>query len=337
MLNEAVNLSIEEGDVAKKDETTSAMAAIPVTVINVTNIQTVNSGGSKSIVNNILVDQEAGSKKDNEKGKVEINKDEPSSFSLGLTQMFPSQTNCEERSEEFQQKFHQVINFHLLQYHHVDVDGQIATMGNEGVETSITNFEEQLVGIGNEEMTNIERSILYELHGDLSRKKAMETNLKERRKGKCEELEKDVISNPRAFPWMLNDENTNKEKRMECFRKNMKVAVKGDDKMVDLKAFDMVLFLVLEFNHYYLLVFELKNTSISVIDNSCDKYPFVRMLNNKEYFKKDSCYKIKLTELKRMRKKMAAHIQLSSANVLRGKVVDVAEKKGKVVALLRES
>ncbi|KAI3687201.1 hypothetical protein L1987_80895 [Smallanthus sonchifolius] len=72
MLNEAVNLSIEEEDVAKKDETTSAMAAIPVTVINVTDIQTVNSGGSKSIVDNILVDQEACGKKDNEKGKVVI-------------------------------------------------------------------------------------------------------------------------------------------------------------------------------------------------------------------------------------------------------------------------
>ncbi|KAI3794732.1 hypothetical protein L1987_37369 [Smallanthus sonchifolius] len=79
---------------------------------------------------------------------------------------------------------------------------------------------------------------------------------------------------------------------MERFRKNMKATVKGDDKMADLKAFDMVIFSVLEFNHYYLLVFELKNTSILVIDNSCDKYPFVRMLNYKEYFKKDSCYKI---------------------------------------------
>ncbi|KAI3687200.1 hypothetical protein L1987_80894 [Smallanthus sonchifolius] len=179
---------------------------------------------------------------------------------------------------------------------------------------------------------------------------------------------------------------------MERFRKNMKAAVKGDDKMADLKAFDMVLFPVLEFNHYYLLVFELKNASISVIDNYCDKYPFVRMLNNKEYFKKDSCYKIKkkkhpktdeiatcnihkvklewattnnytdcgvflmrhmdrfmglhemfecgfskngrkkLTKLKRLRKKMAAHILLSPTNVLRGNVVDVAQNKGKVVA-----
>ncbi|KAI3825563.1 hypothetical protein L1987_07054 [Smallanthus sonchifolius] len=246
MLNVAVNVSIEEGDVAKKDETTSAMAAIPVTVINVTDIQTVNSGGSKSIGDNIYV------------------------------------------------------------------DGQIATMGNEGVETSITNFEEQLVGIRNEEMTNIERNV--EVGGEEIEKEVVITigkevvittdnnmgkiivELEPKRKNPLREKAITIYEKPpyqlRGFPWMLNDENTKKEKRMERFRKNMKATVKGDDKMADLKAFDMVLFPVLEFNHYYLLVFELKNTSISVIDNSCDKYPFVRMLNNKEYFKKDSCYKI---------------------------------------------
>ncbi|KAI3670957.1 hypothetical protein L1987_87602 [Smallanthus sonchifolius] len=37
----------------------------------------------------------------------------------------------------------------------------------------------------------------------------------------------------------------------------------------------------------------------------------------------------KLTELKKLRKKMDAHILLSRANVLREKVVDEALKKGK--------
>ncbi|KAI3704124.1 hypothetical protein L1987_74338 [Smallanthus sonchifolius] len=138
---------------------------------------------------------------------------------------------------------------------------------------------------------------------------------------------------------------------MECFRKNMKAAVKGDDKMADLKAFDMVLFPVLEFNHYY--VFELKNTSISVIDNFCDKYPFVRMLNNKKYFMKDSCYKIKELFVDYLEeKKHPKTDEIVTCNIhkdeeedgctypaLAGKyigekVVDVAQKKGKVVALV---
>ncbi|KAI3828255.1 hypothetical protein L1987_02353 [Smallanthus sonchifolius] len=234
-----------------------------------------------------------------------------------------------------------------------------------------------------------DEDILYQLHGDLSRKKAIETILKERGKGKCEEFGKDVISNPRArllgvlnyedrfrsnfsqhrlfvntkaiFPWMLNDENTEKEKRLEHFIKNMKAAVKGDDKLVDLKAFDMVLFPVLEFNHYYILkelfvdyleekkhpkTDEIAGSNIHKVklewattNNYTDCGVFLmrhmeRLMGLHEMFEcgfsKNG--RKKLTELKRLRKKMVAHILLSPANVLREKVVDEALKKGKVVA-----
>ncbi|KAI3671857.1 hypothetical protein L1987_87054 [Smallanthus sonchifolius] len=50
---------------------------------------------------------------------------------------------------------------------------------------------------------------------------------------------------------------------------------------------------MLEHDHYYLIVFELKHTAISVIDNFSDAYPLVRLNDHEDYFEKDSPYKVK--------------------------------------------
>ncbi|KAD2805842.1 hypothetical protein E3N88_39219 [Mikania micrantha] len=97
-----------------------------------------------------------------------------------------------------------------------------------------------------------------------------------------------------AIPgWVLNQEGVNHQERFDKFSTNMDDLIKGDLKLSDLKLFDMVFFPVLEFNHYYLIVFELRNSAISVIDNFHESIPLVGLRDNKDYYFKDSPYKVK--------------------------------------------
>ncbi|KAI3786742.1 hypothetical protein L1987_40650 [Smallanthus sonchifolius] len=69
------------------------------------------------------------------------------------------------------------------------------------------------------------------------------------------------------------------------------IAVYWNPTLMDLRGIDMVFMPMLEHDHYYLIVFELKHTSISVIDNFSDAYPLVHLNDHENYFEKDSAYK----------------------------------------------
>ncbi|KAD0618057.1 hypothetical protein E3N88_43972 [Mikania micrantha] len=97
----------------------------------------------------------------------------------------------------------------------------------------------------------------------------------------------------RSTGWVLNQEGISHQERLDKFSTNMDGLIKGDLKLSDLKLFDMVFFPVLEFNHYYLIVFELKNSAISVIDNFHESIPLVGLRDNTNYYLKDSPYKVK--------------------------------------------
>ena len=58
---------------------------------------------------------------------------------------------------------------------------------------------------------------------------------------------------------MLRDRTTSEETRMSKFRSSMRAAVYWNEKMADLSKFDIILFSILEYGHYYLLAFELKS------------------------------------------------------------------------------
>ncbi|KAI3773487.1 hypothetical protein L1987_48017 [Smallanthus sonchifolius] len=95
------------------------------------------------------------------------------------------------------------------------------------------------------------------------------------------------------FDWMLQDKETDWPKRMERFILNMNRAVCWNTYLIDLRAIDMVFLPMLENDHYYLIVFELKHPGISVIDNFSDAYPLVRLSVHEDYFEKDPTYKVK--------------------------------------------
>ncbi|KAI3694887.1 hypothetical protein L1987_77869 [Smallanthus sonchifolius] len=94
------------------------------------------------------------------------------------------------------------------------------------------------------------------------------------------------------FDWMMKDKETEWPKRMERFILNMNRAVYWNPALMDLRGIDMVFIPMLEHDHYYLIVFELKHTAISVIDNSSDAYPLVHLNDHENYFQKDSAYKV---------------------------------------------
>ncbi|KAD3337886.1 hypothetical protein E3N88_33407 [Mikania micrantha] len=102
---------------------------------------------------------------------------------------------------------------------------------------------------------------------------------------------------------MLNQDDVDPNQRVDKFATNMNGVIAGvikespfaKDKadVNNLKMFDMVLFPILEFNHYYLLVFELKNCAISVIDNFHESIPLVGVKDSADYYLKDSPCKVK--------------------------------------------
>ncbi|KAL8266088.1 hypothetical protein R6Q59_003432 [Mikania micrantha] len=102
---------------------------------------------------------------------------------------------------------------------------------------------------------------------------------------------------------MLNQDDVDPNQRVDKFATNMNGVIAGVIKEIafpkdkpdinNLKMFDMVLFPILEFNHYYLLVFELKNCAISVIDNFHESIPLVGVKDSADYYLKDSPYKVK--------------------------------------------
>ncbi|KAL8243382.1 hypothetical protein R6Q59_009640 [Mikania micrantha] len=70
-------------------------------------------------------------------------------------------------------------------------------------------------------------------------------------------------------------------------------ALRNNIELLDLKPVDIVFFPIIEYNHYYLVIFELRNSGICVIDNFDDSVPLVGLRDNEDYFQKDSPYKLK--------------------------------------------
>ncbi|KAD3066953.1 hypothetical protein E3N88_34833 [Mikania micrantha] len=102
-------------------------------------------------------------------------------------------------------------------------------------------------------------------------------------------LIKDLTKDEETIDWMLNKEGVDPKQRLEKFTTNMSGMIGANN---NLKAFDMIFFPILEFSHYYLLVFELKNPAIFVIDNFHESIPLVGVKDNVDYYMKDSPYKV---------------------------------------------
>ncbi|KAD5507458.1 hypothetical protein E3N88_15161 [Mikania micrantha] len=102
-----------------------------------------------------------------------------------------------------------------------------------------------------------------------------------------------IVRTKKHIDWMLNKEGVDPKQRLEKFTNNMSGMIGANN---NIKVFDMVFFPILEFGHYYLLVFELKNSAISVIDNFHESIPLVGVKDNAHYDMKYSPYKVIFVE-----------------------------------------
>jgi hypothetical protein len=75
--------------------------------------------------------------------------------------------------------------------------------------------------------------------------------------------------------WMISP-SANKveytQKRMTKFAQNLKTVLEGKEELMDMKTFEIVVVPVIENNHYYLVVFDINETTISVIDNVDEEF-----------------------------------------------------------------
>jgi hypothetical protein len=75
--------------------------------------------------------------------------------------------------------------------------------------------------------------------------------------------------------WMISP-SANKveytQKRMTKFAQNLKTVLEGKDELMDMKTFEIIVVPVIENNHYYLVVFDINATTISVIDNVDEEF-----------------------------------------------------------------
>ncbi|KAD3067820.1 hypothetical protein E3N88_35700 [Mikania micrantha] len=103
-----------------------------------------------------------------------------------------------------------------------------------------------------------------------------------------------VVQSPyEPVDWMLNNMESSKDKRYNKFKSNIQGALRKNIELLDLKPLVMVFFPIMEYNHYYLVIFELRNPRIFVSDNFDDSVPLVGLRNHEDYFQKDSPYKLK--------------------------------------------
>ncbi|KAI3821120.1 hypothetical protein L1987_08677 [Smallanthus sonchifolius] len=121
---------------------------------------------------------------------------------------------------------------------------------------------------------------------------------------------------------MLKYKETDWPKRIERFILNMNRAAYWNPAFLDLRGIDMVFIPMLEHDHYYLIVFELKHTTISVIDNFSDPYPLVRLNDHEDYFEKDSPCKVKEIFVKYL--EHVKHLKTDEMNAAKIKKVKIA-------------
>jgi len=92
--------------------------------------------------------------------------------------------------------------------------------------------------------------------------------------------------------WILVLQEDKYGSRVACFKSGLSGAVCGVEAKLYLRSFDMVFVPLLEAEHYYLLVFDMKHQDICVIDNIAEKRSPVKVVDNEDYERKSTPYKV---------------------------------------------
>ncbi|KAD3337315.1 hypothetical protein E3N88_32835 [Mikania micrantha] len=93
--------------------------------------------------------------------------------------------------------------------------------------------------------------------------------------------------------WMFTAPKTDESVRLVALTKMMFDAVGRVESMRALKSYDIVIIPLLENDHFYVMTFDLKNPGIYLLDNMDRDETIVSIKDHKDYYKKDTPYKVK--------------------------------------------
>ncbi|KAD4888893.1 hypothetical protein E3N88_20966 [Mikania micrantha] len=93
--------------------------------------------------------------------------------------------------------------------------------------------------------------------------------------------------------WMLKQKRVDPSIRLTAFEKCIYQAIGRVDKLKNLKQYEVIVFPIIEMNHFYIIVLDLKNPGFYLIDNMDPDETVVSMRDHNDYFKKDTPYKVK--------------------------------------------
>ncbi|KAD6795553.1 hypothetical protein E3N88_06449 [Mikania micrantha] len=104
------------------------------------------------------------------------------------------------------------------------------------------------------------------------------------------------------YGWVPDNSDETDETRYAFFETHLHAVLEGNEKLYDLKQFDVVLFPIFEKRHFYLMSFDLKNPCIRLIDNMHASQCLIIFRDDVDYLKKSTCYKVKYIFLLHLKK-----------------------------------
>ncbi|KAD6454917.1 hypothetical protein E3N88_09623 [Mikania micrantha] len=108
------------------------------------------------------------------------------------------------------------------------------------------------------------------------------------------EQAKRLFCGPFVFKeWMLKQKRVDPSIRLAAFEKCIYQAIGRVEKLKNLKQYEVIIFPLIEMNHFYIIVQDLKNPGFYLIDNMDPDETVVSIIDHNDYYKKDTPYKVK--------------------------------------------
>ncbi|KAD7477304.1 hypothetical protein E3N88_00440 [Mikania micrantha] len=81
--------------------------------------------------------------------------------------------------------------------------------------------------------------------------------------------------------------------RMKLMNEHTLRVVGRNEKLLDLRKYDLIFFPIIEAGHFYLVVFDFKSVAVTIIDNMVEEDSLVGLKDNTDFFEKDTSFKVK--------------------------------------------
>ncbi|KAK9069281.1 hypothetical protein SSX86_013397 [Deinandra increscens subsp. villosa] len=93
--------------------------------------------------------------------------------------------------------------------------------------------------------------------------------------------------------WTIHNHSCDEKQRLDIFTSNISKQLESTDISLNLKGVDMVFIPLEESESFFLMVFDLKHPSITIVDVKPDLDPLLKIVDHDDYFEKDTASKMK--------------------------------------------